>query len=410
MDPVAGPLRRAAPGAASSSTRGPRARSGARGRSAPVSPGAMTTEAPPIDRRPGLDRLRGFAAALVVCHHVGLREPLTGSALDGPLPNRLLQAITHNGYEAVFIFFVLSGYLITRRELDRTAGHLGALDLRAFVRRRATRIGPLLLALVVVLSAMHLMQVPEFTIGRPGQSLGGAVFAALGLHLHVYEARTGYLPGAWDVLWSLSIEELFYLGFPLVARLLGGGPAFGAAAWALAISLPFQHAALAGKGIALEKAGGPAAAALAMGVFAAWARGQARAPPAAPLGAVGGAGLLACLLAGPEIWGRVHNGLLLLLTLSTAALVVALDRPGPARARGPLVAFGRLSYELYLTHMFVVLALVGAWRALGGPPGARWVLVPFGLLGSAALGALTARGFTRPVEARLRGGQGPQTG
>jgi peptidoglycan/LPS O-acetylase OafA/YrhL len=106
----------------------------------------------------------------------------------------------------------------------------------------------------------------------------------------------------------------------------------------------------------------------------------------------------------------VHNGLLLLLTLSTAALVVALDRPGPARARGPLVAFGRLSYELYLTHMFVVLALVGAWRALGGPPGARWVLVPFGLLGSAALGALTARGFTRPVEARLRGGQGPQTG
>ena len=30
---------------------------------------------------------------------------------------------------------------------------------------------------------------------------------------------TGYLPGNWDVLWSLSIEELFYLGFPLICLL-----------------------------------------------------------------------------------------------------------------------------------------------------------------------------------------------
>jgi len=89
--------------------------------------------------------------------------------------------------------------------------------------------------------------------------------------------------------------------------------------------------------------------------------------------------------------------------------VVALDRPG-GRPRGPLVALGRLSSEVCLTHMFVVLPLVGAWRALGGPASARWVLVPLGLLGSAALGALVARAFTQPVEAWLRGGHGPQTG
>src|SRR5262249_14766966 len=39
-------------------------------------------------------------------------------------------------------------------------------------------------------------------------------------HINWLEARTGYLPASWDVLWSLSIEEVFYLVFPLVCTLL----------------------------------------------------------------------------------------------------------------------------------------------------------------------------------------------
>ena len=40
------------------------------------------------------------------------------------------------------------------------------------------------------------------------------------------EARRGYLPGNWDVLWSLSVEEVFYLAFPLIARVFGRGKLF----------------------------------------------------------------------------------------------------------------------------------------------------------------------------------------
>ena len=50
--------------------------------------------------------------------------------------------------------------------------------------------------------------------------LGRALLAALTFHIGYLEATRGYLPGGWDILWSLSVEEMFYLAFPLVARLL----------------------------------------------------------------------------------------------------------------------------------------------------------------------------------------------
>ncbi len=43
-----------------------------------------------------------------------------------------------------------------------------------------------------------------------------ALFSALTFHLNWLEAKTGYLPPNWDVMWSLSVEEMFYLFFPLV--------------------------------------------------------------------------------------------------------------------------------------------------------------------------------------------------
>jgi peptidoglycan/LPS O-acetylase OafA/YrhL len=52
--------------------------------------------------------------------------------------------------------------------------------------------------------------------------LGRALIAALTFHINWLEAQRGYLPGSWDILWSLSVEEVFYLGFPLVCRLAGG--------------------------------------------------------------------------------------------------------------------------------------------------------------------------------------------
>ncbi len=219
-------------------------------------------------RNPGIDLLRGLAIVLVVFNHLGLRIPLEKSALAGVLPRWLLNRLNWNGYEAVYVFFVISGFLIAGNALRRW-GSLAAIDAGVFYARRFARIAPCLLALLVVLSALHLLGVQDYVIHRAGQSLSGALLSALGLNLNGYEGRTGYLPGAWDVLWSLSIEEAFYLGFPLACLLLRRRSLLVPPLLLLAVSLPWVRAALHGNEIWLEKAYLPGMAAIATGVLGA---------------------------------------------------------------------------------------------------------------------------------------------
>ena len=144
------------------------------------------------DRNPGIDLLRGLAIVLVVFNHLGLRIPLKQTMLADVLPAWFLSRLNYNGYEAVFVFFVISGFLIAGNALRRW-GSLERIDLRAFYARRFARIVPCLLALIAVLSVLHLLAVPDYTINRAGQSLPAAIWSALGLHLNWYEGHTGYL-------------------------------------------------------------------------------------------------------------------------------------------------------------------------------------------------------------------------
>src|SRR6185312_15031216 len=107
-------------------------------------------------RNPGIDALRGLAIVLVVFNHLGLRIPLEKTALAGVLPTWLLNRLNWNGYEAVYVFFVISGFLIAGNALRRW-GSLAAIDVRAFYARRFARIVPCLLALLAVLSVLHLL-------------------------------------------------------------------------------------------------------------------------------------------------------------------------------------------------------------------------------------------------------------
>ena len=115
-------------------------------------------------RNPGIDLLRGISIILVILNHMGLRIRLTQGALAAFLPNLFLNDLTFNGSEAVFTFFVVSGFLIATNSLERW-GSLGAINVRVFYVRRASRIVPCLVALVAILSVLHLgLHVPDYAI------------------------------------------------------------------------------------------------------------------------------------------------------------------------------------------------------------------------------------------------------
>ena len=356
-------------------------------------------------RNPGIDLVRGVSIILVVIHHTALRIPLAKTGLAAILPRRLLTGLSWDGYEAVFVFFVVSGFLITQNALTRW-GALARLDPRAFYARRAARIVPCLLALLAALSLLHLLRAPNYVIAAP-QSLPAALLAALTLRLNWYEGQTGWLPGGWDILWSLSIEEVFYLAFPLICLTLGRSRTLLTILLAaLALSLPAALTALAGAPeIWREKAYLPGMAALAMGACAALATAQLPTPSRRAAAATGWLGtiLIAALFWREDLADQLlGHATMLALTLSVALLMLAFywgwGRRGAARGTAWLRSCGRLSYEIYLTHMFVVFTLVGLFHRSGSNLSLGWLWFPPILALSWALGSL----LSRPADRWLR--------
>jgi peptidoglycan/LPS O-acetylase OafA/YrhL len=156
---------------------------------------------------PALDGLRGLAVAAVVAFHVG---------------------VLRGGWLGVDLFFVLSGYLISRLLfVEYTAK--GRIDLRKFWSRRARRLLPALLCVIVAVA------VAERVRGRLIGPAGGRwdVIGALTYTSNWVRLRggAGYWsqfgpPSLLEHFWSLAIEEQFYLVWPLfmlgIARLRRG--------------------------------------------------------------------------------------------------------------------------------------------------------------------------------------------
>ena len=361
-------------------------------------------------RNAGIDVLRGLAVLLVVLHHIHLRFTLNHYEVANLLPKPLGRTLFWSGYYSVIVFFVISGYLITNLSLRRWSS-LGRIDVRAFYAMRFARIVPCLVALLVVLSVLHLAGAHDYAIDPARASLPRAIVAALTFHFNWLEGTRGYLPGSWDVLWSLSIEEAFYVAFPLVCLLVRREAVLVVPLVALIAIGPFVRVWNADIEPWDEYAYLACFDGIAFGCLAALV--QARLTPsrnALVAAFASGIGMMLLIVAfrhTASAVGLVASGLYVtVLELGTALVLLAfaggLFANASWRGTRTIRAIGRRSYEIYLTHMFVVFTTVALFKATGASLDYVGVWYLGALAASALLGTLVARGYSEPANAALR--------
>jgi peptidoglycan/LPS O-acetylase OafA/YrhL len=298
---------------------------------------------------PELDGLRFFAFLAVFLSHVAVFS--NGGSEAKPAVIQIFNLIGRFGVD---LFFALSAYLLTTimmREKER----FGALDLRAFYMRRLLRIWPLYFSWIAVLILTRRLW-SDYSVGFfvPWLLFAGNFQASL-----IAINSLVILP-----LWSLSVEEQFYLVWPLLVRNLTrrGLIVAGAVIWILTLFARFE---LIRDGFTPHQI---------------WFTGFAR------LGSMAAGILIAALMRRPVQWGRpilFLFGLLcwaeagtchLLLSRpegfaapmwgfsiaaigSVAFLVATIGvKPGNLLNSSALVYLGRISYGLYIFHGAALVA------------------------------------------------------
>jgi peptidoglycan/LPS O-acetylase OafA/YrhL len=348
---------------------------------------------------PGLDGLRALAVLAVIAYHVNL-----GWAQGGLL--------------GVGIFFTLSGYLITDLLLAQHAA-TGSLRMVSFWQRRARRLLPALFVMLAVVAGwVALLQRAQLP------ALRGATAAAAGYvsnwwliaHNSSYFARFGP-PSPLGHLWSLAVEEQFYLVWPWLVLLglflVRGRPVNSRGYWLAAAAMVLAAASAAVMAVLYHPGYDPTrvydgtdarAFALLIGAALAFAR-PSRTMPADPgrrarliLDGVGAAGLVVIALL---IWRTsqyspsLYRGGMLVLSVATAAVVLAVVSPAGQLGRvlgwGLLRWLGVRSYGIYLWHYPIIV--------LTTPPGAADSLLRGSLhvTASVVVAALSWRFIEEPI-------------
>lgn len=370
----------------------------------------------------GVDLLRGLSILSVVLLHGQLRLIYNNSiSIKGLLPRWLFHLLFDNGGNGVTVFFAISGFLITLTSLRRF-GSLANIRPLTFYRIRFARIAPLLLLLLAVLSLLHLVHAQGFRIPSERASLPRALVSALTFHLNWLEAMHGYLPANWDVLWSLSIEEMFYLFFPLACVLLlrwrHGMSVFVLLLLSFVAMGPFARVAWTTNPIWQNNSYLGGMSSIALGCLTALVADRLQSSnrirhDARVLSIVQIAGVLLMLLiiiwppwSGMRLLGRigVDNSVLGLGTCLFILANVLRGRGGRAWSR-PMRWLGRRSYEVYLTHEFVVVWMTALY--LRFQRGSPLVWIAAELLLCAPLGACVARWYSEPMNRMLRGAAPP---
>ena len=361
------------------------------------------------NRLDGVDILRGLAILFVVLNHVHMRLAIAGIPYAANVSKPLIASLVWNGQFGVQIFFAVSGFLITSTALRRW-GVLSNVRVRDFYLLRVARIAPLLLALLAVMTILHYANISPFVVSQKTGGIGRALLAALTLHVNVLQAQRGWLPANWGVLWSLSVEEMFYLFFPIVALFFSRRNFFPVILLCFVALGPFARTIFArGNDVWSEQSYLGGMDAIALGCLTALLVGRVRFSPIALRAfAVAGAAAIVSILVGLRLTYVpfiTKSGLdMTIIALGTCMIVIAAAQTqwkGP-RLLAPLLRLGQRSYEVYLTHMFVVFAFFAIFLKYGSPLWSVPLLFVATIAGAAAAGDLVARFFSEPLNRMLR--------
>ncbi len=371
-------------------------------------------------RSTGVDFLRGIAILSVLLLHFHLTYRLDVTPFDLPWLSDAIRAVSRNGNYGVTMFFVISGYLITSTSLQRF-GSPGEVRPLAFWRLRAARILPCLVLMLAIVVALAALGLRAFVDKPDTASMPLAVLSVLTFWHNVLMARLGYFNYALNILWSLSVEEVFYLGFPLACVLLGRRERILPLLGLLALIGPAWRALHAGDEIVALYGYLSCFDAIAIGCAVALLPARRlSAAASARLAWPAALAIAATWLAGPimrnVVWG------VSVVALGTGALLYGIaHRAAPAgRAqaehdpRAGLHAddepgftrfvsfFGVRSYELYLFHI-VVLGVLREWLTRANlVPAWKPVWLVLYLAVSAVVAQLVFRQVSVPLNVRLR--------
>lgn len=355
-----------------------------------------------FDQIPCLDGLRAISVLMVMVSHCGFANLIPG------------------GF-GVTVFFFISGLLIGRQLLaEREA--TGSIDLRRFAIRRLLRLYPPLLVAIVV-------SVPAFL------TLGGTVTSAQLLSALLYMSNYAELVFGWtadpatrhgplDILWSLAVEQHFYLLAPPLLLILPRrarsvlvgliGLILTVAVWRAIIASSCQHSAIGicvgGLPDRIEAASDTRVDSLLYGVLLAALLNVY--PRCANL--TGFATGIACLLGSlawrdplfRETFRYSLQGIGLLFSVAATLFVPSLGILRRLLATPAMKLVGRLSYSLYLTHWALIVCAL-QWRFGDVDPTSalqtQWLrtVLPAFVPSALLLAAVNYHGVERPI-LRLR--------